>query len=442
MNICGASVLLCLLYTTSLSQNQKEHYCDHQITKSHLLQEKIVNGTVVYEDLNGNMHKRNPVYDMSLEERIEKGITLVSNQKGKRATRANYTLTFLDVSSSTGFGFDDPSLGSARRSILESALTNILTYITDGGSADFEVQLSESDGKGALASATPYLKVNEGFQFGAVAYHIINDKDLFGGGTPDGIVTFDFGYKWNSTTNDPVSDEYDMYTVSLHELFHAFGFSSLISESGESSVGASNYLNFDQFVINSTNKTLIDGEPPDITTSSTDITSEGLKFNFIGSGKTAPIYSPTTYQPGSSVSHFDQNRIVGTTYIMHPSLSKGTSKRVFHDDEVNVLSKIGYSLNYNNVYSVNDISKNDASFSVYPNPFLDVINVNWTHFNPKYLTIQVNNILGKNILKIENNELNPNVTKTVIDLTSFPKGIYFLHLEDKNNAVTRKLIKN
>lgn len=423
---------------TNIAQNIKNCSIDN---KKYCLEEKIVNGVIKYFDINGKELTPHPVYSISVQERINKGYTKVSNYSNK-ITRPNYTVTYLDVADATGKGFDDPSLGATRRATFEAALTNILLLITNTGSVDIEVQLSESDAKGALASGGPLFSSSPGFMTPGTARHITTGKDPFGPTFPDAKVTFDFGYKWNSTMNDPATDEYDMFSVSLHELMHTMGFTSLIASTGESQVGNSVYLSFDQFILNSTSSVVIDGSPPVIQTVVTDLTSNSLKFEII-TGMISPIYSPVNFSTGSSMSHFDNNRISGVTYVMNPSISSGKKVRTLHADEINVLPKLGYSIESEYLY--NGITDNQtnitSSFEMYPNPAISEITIGWGNFKSKNFSIKLTNILGSEIIKINSKDISPVNNSTKIDISFLPNGVYFMSFENGTSKSIKKFIK-
>ena len=74
-------------------------------------------------------------------------------------------------------------------------------------------------------------------------------------------------------------------------------------------------------------------------------------------------------------------------------------------------------------------------YSVYPNPVTDRILINLTH-RLSNAEIELKNSIGKLIKKIDVN----NSDEISIDLSAFPKGIYFLRLNADNYSDVMKII--
>ncbi len=70
-----------------------------------------------------------------------------------------------------------------------------------------------------------------------------------------------------------------------------------------------------------------------------------------------------------------------------------------------------------------------TSFSIYPNPTKEYLNIDCSSLQ----SVSVYNILGKELLKGNNNR---------IDVSSFSKGVYFIKVSDGINASTKKFIKD
>ena len=70
-----------------------------------------------------------------------------------------------------------------------------------------------------------------------------------------------------------------------------------------------------------------------------------------------------------------------------------------------------------------------TSFSIYPNPTKEYLNIDCSSLE----SVSVYNILGKELLKGNNNR---------IDVSSFSKGVYFIKVSDGINASTKKFIKD
>ena len=145
-----------------------------------------------------------------------------------------FNVSFLDVVNSTGVGFDDPTLGSTRRDTFSSVFTYLNTVLDETGTVDFEVGVSETDGTGSLASGgTLFPTTGELFFNGALFNRVDTGVDISGA---EGIASFDFGYNWNSDLDSPTGSEYDLFSVTLHEVAHALGILGTIESTGVSSL--------------------------------------------------------------------------------------------------------------------------------------------------------------------------------------------------------------
>lgn len=95
----------------------------------------------------------------------------------------------------------------------------------------------------------------------------------------------------------------------------------------------------------------------------------------------------------------------------------------------------GSSQTINHYLQAMDVTRNiDESLVVCPNPFSNELII----LGADNATFSIYNLIGNTVIKINNP-----VSKQLIDTENFPKGIYFLKVEDKNGVKTiRKLIKN
>lgn len=140
-------------------------------------------------------------------------------------------------------------------------------------------------------------------------------------------VSWYLGTDGNTPTN-----RYDLVTVVIHELCHGLGFFD--SMSAENSLGTyglgSIPIVYDTFVENLTEERLTD--TLEFTLNSTDLYQEltGGQLYFNGpltnrylSGVRPRLYAPTTWDPGSSVSHLDELRTSSENSLMTPFIDLG-----------------------------------------------------------------------------------------------------------------------
>jgi len=154
--------------------------------------------------------------------------------------------------------------------------------------------------------------------------------------------------KWYLGTdgNTPIT-KYDLVTVVIHELCHGLGFfDSMNAENSLGSYGLGKIpVIYDKFVENLTEKKLTD-------TISFSQNSETLYAALVGgqlyfagplthkylSGGRARLYAPSTWDPGSSVSHLDELRTSQVDALMTPYLDYGEA---IHDPGKLTLSILG-----------------------------------------------------------------------------------------------------
>ena len=79
-----------------------------------------------------------------------------------------------------------------------------------------------------------------------------------------------------------------------------------------------------------------------------------------------------------------------------------------------------------------------GNISVYPNPTNGIISIDMINVDPSYYDITITNILGKEILHI--NENVSGIYNNKLDLSSFSKGTYIIQIANKNKVFTDKII--
>jgi len=260
-------------------------------------------------------------------------------------------ISYRDLARDNGVGFDNPQQGQQRRDILTQVLTEIDTLIEDGGTLAIEVQASETDGGGALASASTFFPTApNGFHSGAAMTHLTTGSDPFPG-VPDMLLTVDFGYNWNSSMNPPASDEVDLYSVLIHEIIHGLGLISLSDSDGTSLVSGGTpgvFSTFDSFLHTGTGIRLWSGDGR-FRGLSSDLVGLDAGVEFRGANATGefgtpvPVHAPEPYAQGSSLAHWRYMPETNDS-IMQPAFGYGASYRMPRAHEVGALVDLGYSI--------------------------------------------------------------------------------------------------
>lgn len=333
---------------------------------------QLVDGNGVPVDLH-------PVYSLSLEQRIDRGYTNPVNRElgGNRGTAIGptFNLTFIDVVNATGKGFDDPTLGAARRQTLQSVFAYVSGVIDNDGTVDVEIRQSffASPTSNPFAFSASYYFGSKGFNQPFTVYHLTTGSDP-SSQFPDGYIQFNFSDALNynlSSTSGPSAAQYDFYTVALHEVMHLLGFSSFIGEDGQSQASADVYSAFDGYMLDLNKDPMItisgSGANTQVTKPDPMFLSNNQVWLEVGPGQHAPVFSPESFN-GSSLDHFDNQRGSGE-YVMHPSLNRGQSFRFLHQHEVMALQQLGYTCDMSLATSIGDEEEFGSEVgNLYPNP--------------------------------------------------------------------------
>ncbi len=260
-----------------------------------------------------------------------------------------FEVTFEDRVLQTGVGFDDPELGEERVQTLANVLEYISAVLDVPGAADLWVFASQTDGRGPLAAAGPLLIPTPGFQGGFVFDHLTTGVDS-AADSPDGTVSVDFGYDWNSDGDAPLPFERDLHTALLHEVTHALGFFSLLGPDGRSEllnvgdIGVFSLVDA-RLLRGSEGSRLVNDDAVSVAEAD-DLTSRDLVFRgertdeaFLG---LPPMFTPRVFIDGTSISHWDP--VVGEEAVMLPALAQGDARREWADWEVQAVADLGYSV--------------------------------------------------------------------------------------------------
>lgn len=259
-----------------------------------------------------------------------------------------WNVTFEDGTSNVGFGTGH-SLGATRRATFQAALDYISATLDTPNDVtlDYVVETSLTGGTGSLASGGTLFFNNPGFTNGILFQHAQTGTDPLGG-QADGSAQFDFGYTWNSENDAPAANEFDLYTVAVHEITHSLGYLSLTGSSGNSVFGGNpgTYSVSDSFLERGDGTDLF-AAGGNFIGNAADLVSDDVFFNGANAmaangGAPVKMYAPNPFSSGSSLSHVD-TATFGNAISAH-AIAPGVKKLNYIDVELGILQDIGWQL--------------------------------------------------------------------------------------------------
>lgn len=286
------------------------------------------------------------------------------------ALPASGAVTFLFDYGTGTVGFNDPTEGAARRASLENAASSLGSLFAATATVTIDAFSLDDSGSGTLAYAGSSFSTStsfRGYLRGVVGEKILSGTDR-NGANADGQITVNFGWNWD-LDDDVASDALDFKAIATHELLHAVGFVSGIEADGtdgwgftenESTAGGGAnggvWTVFDDFVVDAAGNPVIDdtGYHIDLTNWNANSVggaapTDGLFFSGANAvaangGNLVGLYTPTTFSPGSSVSHLDTDFKPFEDHIMSHSISLGPQTRTLSDIEKGMLTDFGFTI--------------------------------------------------------------------------------------------------
>ena len=399
-----------------------------------------------------------PAFRMDVEERVATGLAVSiassGDISGKRTNDPGptFNLTYLDVVNGTGAGFDHPTDGEKRRSALEAAFQYYASVIQDEGDADIEIResFSASPNSNPFAFSAAYYFGSKGFNSPFTQHHIISGNDPYNG-FPDGYIQFNFhnGFNYNyAATASPSDDQFDFYTIALHEILHLLGFTSYSNQNGGSDASEHVYTSFDENLADYQKDQLFEssgsGSGTTINIPVASLLTNNQVWFELYSSQFAPVFSPDPFN-GSSLDHFDNGRSDHGEYLMHPSLSKGIAFKLLHEDEAQVLEKLDFSVNYSVTTSIADQDvgvPNSVLSSLYPNPAYSTegVQIDIDQINEPQILVVVYDMLGReSYSKVVLNEVKGPIT-AIDPYNNLAPGMYIVIGSTKDELFNEKLV--
>ena len=266
-------------------------------------------------------------------------------QVAQNATQSMLTFTFI-------YGRGSQFWNQAARAALQSTADDLATYfvVTSPVNITFDVTAENSPLSGTLAqSGSDLTSSDPGFYDTVVQQKILTGVDA-NGSEADGTIDWNFGQPW-AFGNTVSYSQYDFTSTAMHELLHAFGFLSNVDEPGWDAINQT-WTTFDSYMVTASGTQVIPNTFRWNAVYNTNLTggNDGLYFggpNAIAVyGGPVPLYTPDPWEPGSSVSHLDDNTFVGrNTQLMNAISDRGLGVRVVSPIELAILTDIGYTVN-------------------------------------------------------------------------------------------------
>ena len=239
----------------------------------------------------------------------------------------------------------------AARTALDAAAAQLAAYfvVASPVALVFEVSGEDSPDSDTLASAgSDLISTANGFYSTVAQNKILTGVDS-NGAEADGEINWNFGSDW--ALGDTVGDtQYDFTSTAIHEMLHALGFLSYVDEPGWN--GGRNWTVFDSFIVTSAGAKVI-GSADYRWNSANNSRLTGGNGGLYFAGKNAvdayggpvPLYTPADWQPGSSVTHLDDDMFTGSNaMLMNAAADTGPGIRVLSAVELGILRDLGYTV--------------------------------------------------------------------------------------------------
>ena len=250
-----------------------------------------------------------------------------------------FEVTYADAQ---GEGFYDQALGQARRTAFARAADCWSKHLSDAGTVRIETRFDNLGGSGTSATlgyAGPtLLHANfSGAPAGDVWYpaalaDTIAGRDLAPGGADiivvfnadvDGSVLGTMDWHYGEDVSTPA--DIDFQTVTMHELAHGLGFFSSFNSDGTWGFNGRPVV-YDTGLVNSAGQRLIDlpADAGNVTGAVFfDGASAAAAYAETGGTGAVPVFAPSEWRGGSSISHWDEATFQGEEVLMTPYYDGG-----------------------------------------------------------------------------------------------------------------------
>lgn len=110
-----------------------------------------------------------------------------------------------------------------------------------------------------------------------------------------------------------------------------------------------------------------------------------------------------------------------------------------YDDNLLGFHDFNIAASCDDITSVNE-DNSSHTFTIYPNPSSDLLNIETTFLKKESITIGLYNVMGVKVMNIEQ-EIVVGTYKEQINIKSLPAGVYFLSFQTDNTTAIKKVVK-
>ncbi|HVO73308.1 MAG TPA: hypothetical protein VMT35_04750 [Ignavibacteriaceae bacterium] len=285
-------------------------------------------------------------------------------QKVQVGNNITFNVTFADGPNE---GFNDPTLGPSRQAAFLFGMQVWGNYLQGPAAISIQATMTSrggTAGSAVLASGTSgsFFKDFQNTPITNTWYPKSLVKIISGSDPNDTI--FEINIDFNSDVDNSTvlgnknfyygtdglpGTDVDFVTITIHELCHGLGFLDSFNSNGAYDFDASSTFPdiYDRFLVDSTGTLLINKptSPNNVTGNNVFWGGRTAKYIFdqnFNTSKAVPLFAPTPYQGGSSVSHLDEATFNGIFELQTP-VNNGTV-HIPDDIVLGILQDIGYSL--------------------------------------------------------------------------------------------------
>lgn len=198
---------------------------------------------------------------------------------------------------------------------------------------------------GFAAATSPNVSDDPGFFRTVVQNKLISGTDS-NGEEFDGEIDFNLTSNWSYDWVVP-STKSDFIGTVMHEMLHTFGFDATIGAAGKNT--RTNWTIFDSFVVNRGGAKPIGRRylwntafNPNLTGGNDGLYFGGANAVKANGGELIPLYTPSPWDGGSSMTHLDDDTYTGANMKMMNAYLNGAVIRTLSPIELGILADLGY----------------------------------------------------------------------------------------------------